>query len=253
MRAIPKSVAAAFALGAVLCVSVAGAQPLEPLYIVDHPTAGMLPSASYRLSGRTGPESSFLATFSLGFKGRLMIGASYGVHHLFEYGTPQGNDRVGLQLRLRILEEGRGPALALGFDSQGYGPWDSALDRYVRKAPGFYAVVSKNYAVPLGDLSFHGGLSVTTETDDVRSPNLYAGLDYMVWQRVSFLLDTDAALNDNAEGSPYGQGGIYLDAGIRAYFRQTLVVTLIFRDLTENSGFSQGVGREFEIAWISTF
>ena len=251
MRSISKLLGAAVVLAVVAGAAVA--QPLEPLHIINHPTAGMLPSANYWLLGRAAPESSLLGKFSLGFKGWLMVGLSYGVHEVFAYDTPQGNSRVGFQARIRVLQETHKPALALGFDNQGYGRYDDANGRYARKSPGFYAVLSKNYKVPLGDLSAHGGLSLSTEADDDHSPNVFAGLDYMVWQRVSFLVDFDAALNDNVAGGPYGQGGVYLDAGVRGFFTNTLEVTLIFRDLTANSGIPQQGGRAVEIAWISAF
>ena len=76
-----------------------------------------------------------------------------------EYGAPlvlQCADRV--RLSVRLIEENRSPTLALGFDSQGNGIYSATAGRYQRKSPGFYGVLSKNWGVPLGDLSLHGGL-----------------------------------------------------------------------------------------------
>ncbi len=253
MVRIFQSIVFAFVCLAFLQPVAGWTQPAEPLYVIDHPTAGMLPNGSYQIAGRAGPESSFLMSFAVGFKDRLMVGASYGVHRVFEYGSPDVNNRLGLQVRVRLIEENRSPALALGFDSQGNGIYSATAGRYQRKSPGFYGVLSKNWGVPLGDLSLHGGLSFTMEREDDNDPNLFMGLDYLVFERFSFLLDADAAFNDNSEGGPYGQGGIYLDAGARLFIGEALFMTFVFRDLTQNATGSPGVGRGFELAWIGAF
>ena len=60
-------------------------------------------------------------------------------------------------------------------------------------------------------------------------------------------------LNDNVDGSEFGKGGIYVDGALRWFYGESLIMTLIFRDLTGNFGLTQGVGREFELALIESF
>ena len=250
------TLSAALVLFVVFAAGVAGrarAQINPPLYVVDKPTAGTLSNGSYQVRGRTGPESSFLLGIRVGFLGRIQVGASAGFRHVFANESPEFDDRVGLLARVRVLDETVFPALAVGFDSQGRGVYHSGLKRFDRKSPGFYFVLSKNYMLAVGDLSVHGGANLTRENRDDDDPNLFLGMDWTVLRQLSFLLDTDAALNDNAEGSPFGRGGAYVDAGVRWYFGESLEMTLIFRDLSGNSGSTRSVGREFELAFVEFF
>lgn len=229
------------------------AQPNEPLYVIDHPTAGLLPHGFYEIKGKIGPGTSFLGGFKVGFKDRVQIGVSFGAQNVLGYGSPDLNDKIGFQARLRVIEESNAPALAVGFDSQGQGRYHGDFKRYDRKSPGIYVVVTKNYTFALGQLTPNGGVSFTTEREDDNDPNLFFGLNWTIANQFSILFDIDAALNDNADGGDFGEGGIYMDAGLRWYYGENLLMTLIFRDLSGNFAMSQGVGREFEIAFIEAF
>lgn len=233
--------------------SVGLAQWFEPIYIIDHPTAGLLDSGAYHFYGRLGPESSIITGLRIGFRGVFQIGASFGMQRLFDRGKVYLNDKVGFLFRVRLLEEYIAPALALGFDSQGSGFYHSEEDRYDRKSPGFYVVLSKNYSLSLGQLSLHGGANYSTEDKDENDPNLFFAVDWSVFDRLSFLLDTDAALNDNARGGRFGGGGVYLDAAVRLRYGDGLSLMVVFRDLTSNFRPERGVGREFEIAFWDSF
>ncbi len=240
----------------VLCLAGAEtvcAQPNEPLYVIDHPTAGLLPHGFYQIRGKIGPETSFLGEFRVGFKDRFQIGASFGAQNVLGYGSPDLNDKLGFQARLRVIEESNAPALAVGFDSQGQGRYHGDFKRYDRKSMGLYVVVTKNYTFALGQITPNGGVSFTTEREDDNDPNIFFGLNWTIANQFSILLDIDAALNDNANESQFGQGGIYVDAGLRWYYGENLLMTLIFRDLTGNFGMNSSVGREFEIAFIEMF
>jgi hypothetical protein len=234
-------------------VREAHAQAPQALYIIDKPTAGILPHGAYMLRGRTGPESSFMVGLRIGFRDIFQVGLSLGMQRLFEHGDPDLNEHIGLKARVRILQEGVTPALAVGFDSQGSGVFHNGIDRYDRKSPGVYGVISKNYALVAGEFAVHGGGSWSLEDEDDSDPNIFAGAEFTLFQRLSFLLDADAALNDNSDDDRFGRGGIFVDAGVRWYHGESLVLTLIFRDLTDNFAPSEGVGREFELAIIDFF
>lgn len=231
------------------------AQVAQVVYVVDKPTAGILNDGAYLLRGRLGPESSFLASLRMGFRERFQVGVSFGMQRIFERGSPEFNDQVGFRVRLRVLDELEAPALAVGFDSQGLGTYheQDTVERYDRKSLGLYVVLSKNYALVAGQLSVHGGGSWSTEREDDDDPNIFAGADWNLFERLSLLLDADLALNDNIDNSSFGQGGVYIDAGIRWSYGASLVMTLIFRDLSGNFGRSRSVGREFELALIDFF
>ena len=230
----------------------AGAQGLQPLYVIDKPTAGILPDRAYNLVGRTGPESSFLLDARVGFFDRFQVGISYGMQHVFSHGAVSFNDLPGFSARLRIVDESKIPGIALGFNNQGLGFYHSELERYDRKSLGFYAVASKNWAFALGEFSAHGGTNYSLENKDDGNVNFFVGLDWLVFHRLSLLLDADAGLNDNSSES-LGQGRGYVDAGFRFFFGESMSAALYFRDLTGNFGPTRQVGREFELAFLNFF
>lgn len=225
----------------------------EPIYVIDSPTAGILGDGEYLIQGRLGPESSIQLGLRIGFMNRLHMGASFGMQRVFERDEISVNDHVGFQIRIRLLEEFVAPALALGFNSQGVGRYDEGLNRYERKSRGFYAVISKNMMLVLGQLSLHGGVNYSTERDDEESANLFAAADWEVFNGFSLLLDGDAARNDREEDGRYGGGGVYLDAAVRISYGENLSMMLIFRDLTGNFEPNDQVGREFEINFVRMF
>jgi hypothetical protein len=244
----------AMALGAVVAHADARAALDQSIDNARYPTAGIVAHREYRLTARAMPESCMLLGALVGYKDVVHAGVSYGVFNLIDVGDPVFYDHVGFDVRVRFAAESRWPAFAGGFDSQGWGPYDGTLRRYERKSPGFYLVASKNWNSFAGDLSVTAGANYTLETrDDDRSPNFYAGAEWLIARRVSFLVDFDAALNDNAEDGVYGEGGVYVDAGIRAILGETVSLMLVFSDLTHNLAPGEESGREVQIVFADTF
>ena len=69
------------------------------------------------------------------------------------------------------------PAVAFGFDSQGYGFYDASAERYQIKSKGFYTVLSKSFWL-LGPLGVHGGAHYSLEDDDDGSAAFEGALRY---------------------------------------------------------------------------
>jgi hypothetical protein len=225
----------------------------EPIYIIDTPTAGLLAHGEYHIQGRIGQESSVLLAFRVGIKGVMHLGVAYGMQRVFERADVEFNDRVGLLVRVRLIQEGEGPALALGFNSQGEGTWDESQERYERKSLGFYGVLSKNWKVVGTQFSLHGGANWSTETTDEKSADIFAGVDWEPIHHFSLLMDWNAGLNDKDQDGMYGGGRTYLDAAAKLTYGENLSMMLIFRDLTGNYEPNPHVWREFEIAYQNTF
>lgn len=243
---------------AAACV-VAGAVPAradlaQPIDNVRYPTAGIVGHREYRALVRAMPESCAYVGGAVGLKDFAHVGVFYGAYNLIDVGDPVFFDHIGFDVRVRLASETRWPALAGGFLSQGWGPYDGGQGRYQRKSPGFYLVASKNWHSFAGDLSLTAGVDYTLETrDDDRSPDLFAGADWFIAQRVSLLLDFDAARNDNADDGIYGEGGIYLDAGVRVLLGDKVSLMLVFSDLTHNLAPGDDSGREVQFVYADTF
>ncbi|MHB9030751.1 MAG: hypothetical protein ACYC9O_18440, partial [Candidatus Latescibacterota bacterium] len=127
---------------------------------------------------------------------------------------------VGFQIRVRLIAETlRGPALSLGFESQGDGPWlrGPKLDRFRHKSRGIYLVLSRNYRL-FGNLGFHGGVNYSLETDDGDiDPSFWAGFDKSLGQYIDIRGEYDFAINDGRKHSMVADRG-YLNTMIQWRF-----------------------------------
>jgi hypothetical protein len=231
------------------------AQILEDVRLVTSPTASILPHGGYLLEGSFGPESSILVALKIGFFDRLMVGVSYGFQRFIGRGDIKANDLPGFEARLRVIEENeRGPAIALGIDTQGEDVYSEDAERYARKSKGIYAVLSKNYRL-IGDVSIHGGVNYSFENRDEGGVNAFGGFSLDIVKGFSVLLDYNAALDDNDTGAAthLTRGRGYLDAGLRFDYRDNLRFKFFFKDFLDNYTPESGVDRSIEIFYLNSF
>ena len=92
---------------------------LEPLRVVDTPTAGTLMRGSFRTEIDVYPNGGILAGVGAGITDRFMFGISYGGTNIIGTGDIYWNKQIGATLRYRLFEEDLLlPAILLGYDSQ---------------------------------------------------------------------------------------------------------------------------------------
>lgn len=203
----------------------------KPLHIVDVPTASILRGGDFHAGVRVYQDGGMLASLSAGISNHVMFGISFGGTHII--GNEQQinwNNMPGVRLIYRIWDESmRLPALVIGFDSQGAGPYYSeknlaqpyintakndSLDRYDFKSRGFYCVVSKGYS-SLINAGLHAGLSYSIERggSTKRSPTIYMATNAHLTRDLAFLLEYDFAVHD----SKWYSKGI-LNVGLRWAF-----------------------------------
>lgn len=208
---------------------------LEPRYLVDVPTAGMLAKGSFALDMDFYQEGGVLLGLSAGILDRLSFGVSYGGTHLIGSDEPVMNSAPGVNIKIRIIEENIAlPAIVLGFDTQGRDGYVNALSRYAIKSPGVYAAASKNYAL-LGFFSIHGGANYSFEReDDDRDVNIFAGVEKSVGSVVSLLMEYNLGANDS-NGKALGKGRGYLNAGLKWTVGGGLTLAVCLKDLARNS------------------
>lgn len=245
------AIVALLGLGA---ASVSG-QEFEEMLLVDSPTAGILPHGAYLFQGSFGPRSSLIFGVKIGFHDRIMVGVSFGMQEFIGTGDIELNDKPGFEARLRIIEESlRGPALAVGIDTQGEDAYLEDDERYERKSKGFYAVISKNYQL-ISDFSVHGGVNYSLEDEDEEGLNPFGGLSIELIEGFSILLDYNAALDDDNPDVPSSRtrGRGYLDSGIRFDYMENLRLKILFKDLLGNYEPEKGVARSIEILYINYF
>ena len=208
---------------------------LEPRFLIDVPTAGMLAKGSFALDMDFYQEGGVLVGLSVGLLDRLGFGVSYGGTCLVGSDTPVMNSVPGVNLKIRVIEENVTlPAIVLGFDSQGRDGYLRDLSRYAIKSPGVYAAASKNYSM-LGFFSIHGGVNYSLErADDDKDFNVFAGVEKSVGGVVSLVMEYNLGANDN-NGKALGKGRGYLNAGVKWTVGGGLTLGVCLKDLVRNS------------------
>jgi hypothetical protein len=210
--------------------------------LIDKPTAGMLKRSQYRIGTNFYEHGGVLVDIEVGLLQRFSFGIAYGGSGVIGSGKISMNDWPGVKAKLRLIEEGTmAPALAIGFDSQGKGPWIDSTSRFAFKSPGFYAVASKNYQL-LGNFSIHGGVNYSLERDDGdKDVNFFVGGEKSIGEMISFLLEYDFAINDSDSRS-LGLGRGYLNLGLRLSAGEGIVFGFDYKDVLSNQrGSTNGV------------
>ncbi len=227
-------------------------QYVEQRQLIDLPTAGTLDRGSYAIDLRMFANGGLLGRVSVGLSPRFMFGISYGGENIIGEGDIDWNPDPGIQARLRVLDETFVlPAVTLGFDSQGYGKYDNALNRYETKSRGIFAVASKNYAI-LFNLGLHAGLNVSLEDDDDDNElNFFLGADFSLNREVRAFAEYDFGINDNENDLQFGSGTGYFNAGVQWGFSDRLFLQVNLKNLFENG--SNHVAREFKIGYFEYF
>jgi hypothetical protein len=226
---------------------------IEPRYIVDLPTAGILAKGVYAIDARFYGNGGVLAGFSVGLFGRLDVGISYGGTGIIGNGTPVMNEAPGFLVKVRIIQESVvAPAIALGFDSQGYDGYIKELSRYVVKSPGFFGVLSKNYDF-IGFLSVHGGINYSLErADGDRDLNFFAGAEKSLGSFASVSAEYNLGMNDSDEGTS-GKGRGYLNAALNFSPGSGLTIGICVKDFLKNGRTGEGTTRTIKIEFAAPF
>ena len=228
---------------------------VEPTMLIDKPTAGLLKRGTYSVSSNFYQNGGVLAGISVGLFEQFTFGISYGGTDIIGPNKIAMNPLPGVNAKLRIVSESSVmPALAVGFDSQGKEPYLNAdtLQRYTIKSPGFYLATSKNYEF-LGNLSLHGGLNKSMETNDGdKDLDMYVGVEKSIGRDISVMLEYDFASNDN-NNRALGKGKGYLNFGFRWTWGKGIVVGFNLKNITKNQSNVNVGNRTLQIDYIGNF
>lgn len=218
----------------ILAQGSAGAKStIEPRYLIDFNTAGLLSRGMFAVSTEHLPDGVFILKIDVGIFNQFNFGISYGASNFIGRGKLEFYSYPGVNVRFRIFEEEVGfPAIVIGFDSQGKGIYLKDLKRFEIKSPGFFAVASKNFNF-LGMISLHGGLNYSLETnDDDKNLNIFLGAEKTIGSDVSIVGEYNLGLNDDE--TKVGRGHGYLNLGVRWSISKGLTIGFDIRNLTQN-------------------
>jgi len=226
----------------------AGAQEDEFVQLVDVPTARCLPRGTYSLGVRAVPNGGLIAGMRVGIAPYLLVGLSYGAQNVVGTGEPEWDNSVEFDIKVRVAEEYEiVPALAVGFDSRGYG---RQLDDggFEKVSPGFYVVGTKT--MPFSEhWQFHLGVSRTLDIARSR-PDFFAGLSARFSQEFSTLAEyqytQDQARDDDATTG-------FLNVGFRWVFVGQVEIDLFFRNLAGPNGSPERNSRSIAFVFYDSF
>jgi hypothetical protein len=228
-----------------------------PFKLVDFPTAGTLPRASFDVELDAYSEGGILGYINIGLHNRFMLGISYGGERILGDGNVEWHERPDYLVKVRLVDESiTFPAIAVGFESQGTGIYNDSLERYQFKAPGFYLVLSKGYRTLSWVSGVHAGINLNTienSKDNDDDISFYAGFDITFNRNLSLVGEYQAALNDDGGNSLYGRGRGYLNMGAIWTFSDRMQLGAIFKDLLDNSRASESITRELRIIYTERF
>ncbi len=241
----------------------ARSQYADPLRLIEMPTAGVLAHGAYSMDLRLYSGGGVLAGIGVGLRDAIQFGFAFGGTGVLGADDPEWNPRAEFQFRWRVLRESfMGPAIGLGFDSQGHGFYDEETDRYQVKSRGFYGVASKHF-IFLGELGLHGGMNYSLERDDDDEDlDLFLGIEKSIGPDLDFITEYDLATNDNKDDGLFGEGKGYLSAAILWRVSQNFQLQFDFRNLLENHEGTDdrpelaGLGdwsREIQIRYVDYF
>jgi len=219
---------------------------LEMTELIDCPTAGILQKGEVKFPISIFDKGGVSFGAGVGVLSKLMFGIQYGGEYIIGDSIPEWDSYPGVFVKYRIFDESPTlPAIAIGFDSRGFGTYTDSLsdgteiNRFAMKSKGFYAVVSRNFHF-LGNLGVHGGINYSTEWDDNdNNLNFFVGLDKSINQHLTLLVEYDFAFNDNGEGGEeetysFGEGNGYLNAALLLNVAQNIRIQINFRDFLGN-------------------
>jgi len=228
---------------------------LQPRMLVDCPTAGLLPRGSFDFDIRIYPEGGLIFGLDVGLMRRFMVGMSFGGENVIGEGEPDWNPRIEFAAKYRLINESWSfPALVIGYDSQGDGAYDDSLDRYVYKSKGFYAVMSKGYAMGEVPVAFHAGANYSLENDDEdKDVSVFFGADIRFGENLGVVAEYDLGANDDKAKELFGRGYGYLNVGAQWIFSERLFLQFNLKNLLLNRKDASTWGRGFRIVYFESF
>ncbi len=209
-------------------------QGLQFTNLGNMPIAGLLERGAFEIDLRMYPDGGLFSFVTIGLFQSMNVGLSYGADNVVGRGKVDWNPNVEAAVKLRIISETVNlPAVAVGYATQGYGPWlgEDDQQRYMVKSPGLYAVASKNWRF-LFELGTHFGINKSLEKDDDSDLNFFGGIDVSLSPELYLLIEYDTALNDN-DDEALGYGNGYLNFGVKWAATPRLRLELIFTNLLE--------------------
>ena len=178
---------------AAVSVIPAVAASSEPTEIIDVPTADVVEYSHYNLGFRLYGGGGVLTRMDFGVFKPINLGMSWDINQLIGPGSARVDTRPpAIFFKARVLSGGLMlPAVAVGYDGQGYGAFDTPglteKDKYQFREKGIFAVCTREFLIPGLIASFGGNIY------DFNGESVYgfAGASYSLEDRLVLLGEYD--------------------------------------------------------------
>ncbi|MBN1384661.1 MAG: hypothetical protein JW983_07275 [Elusimicrobia bacterium] len=161
----------------------------KPVEIIDIPTAEVVEYTSFKLSFRMHGSGGIIPKMVFGVFKPINIGMSWDINNLI--GT--GHNEIDTQppaifFKARIFSGGMIiPAIAIGYDGQGYGTYNDDTDKYQYREKGIYLTLTREFFIPGLETSF--GCNIYDFDDDGLFG--FIGFCYGIENKILFLGEYD--------------------------------------------------------------
>jgi len=224
----------------------------EPRYIVDMPTAGILPDLHFALNSQLVSQGGFLLDATFAFFKFLNVGISYGGSGIIGSEKMNMQGSPGFHIKARILDETEtAPAIVLGVNTQGKGIYFYEKKRFEQLSAGVYAAASKSYKWQLGLIALHGGINYSFEDSENSGINIYAGAEHTIYKYITAVFEINPNINDKHSGVWKKGNSWMLNGAIKFGASDNMTIEIQFKDFLRNSNYSTEVGRYFGIEFIT--
>ncbi len=214
----------------------------ETRFIVDMPTAGMLPNNYYSVTGYVYPMGGIMIAADFGIWNFVNAGLSFSGNNIVGDADVTWQNLPGINIKARALDEKVYlPALTFGFSSQGSSNY-MGDNRFKTHSPGFFMALSKNFLWDLGNLAFHTGLNYSLEPKpEYSSPNVYFGAEQSIGDYFAVNGEFNLQLDEQENGF-YSKRGLF-NLSLRGSIANGITAEIKLRDLFNHARYSEGPER----------
>lgn len=198
--------------------------------LIDVPTAAALDLGGFYTRTRFFSSGGILESLAFGVYPRVNLGLSMNADGVIGVGDPLRLRRPELQFKFRFFDGDHIlPAVAMGFDSQGW-IYNQRIKDYNQRERGFYLVGSKEVGLP--GLMAHAGFSISDfDSNDIGG--MLAG-SWNIRDKVLFMTEWDN-INDFVDSR--------FNFGTRFYVTPSFNFEFSLRGIGQGGRFSDGLKR----------
>jgi hypothetical protein len=212
--------------------------------LIDVPTASIADYGAFSSRSRMFANGGVVEWLSFGVFQRLNVGASLNIDKFIGTASPVQITRPDLQVKFRFYDGTPIlPALAVGFDGQGY-LYNRMDHLYNQRDHGLYLVGSQEIIVP--GLQVHAGINIPDFDDNPLFG--FMGVDYNIQDKVLIMAEWDN-INDFVDSR--------LNMGLRVYITTNFTVDFAVRSIgrggTYDNGLAPGDERVVTLKYTGNF